>query len=357
MITLIYPFRNREIDRIKRSLESLVTQTNSDFNVIFIDYGSKIETSDAVQNLLKNFNFVSYEYLYTEYQPWNKSKAVNYALKKINTDYFFVSDVDMIYSQDFIEIAHKIKDLSKVTYFQVGFLSEFESNKNILFNECKINFFSDEGATGMSIFPTKVVKRVNGFDEFFHFWGSEDTDLHNRLKILGISIVFYSEKTLMLHQWHKNYRKRETKKLNLELQLSQTVEMNQLHMFYNLDNNVTKVNIAKYGEVISQTEFEKLKNHQTIQLSDEKSKIDYFLFNQLPNSHNEIIAVRICKNKIQNNIKHKLKKLLRKKVPQFYSLKEINDLFLKHIVSFYHQLPYLYYISSDLETIYFKIQK
>lgn len=39
---------------------------------------------------------------------------------------------------------------------------------------------------------------------------------------------------MMLHQWHKNYRGRETKELNLELQLSKIVEINNRHLQYNL---------------------------------------------------------------------------------------------------------------------------
>ena len=49
--------------------------------------------------------------------------------------------------------------------------------------------------------------------------------------------------------------------------------------------------------------------------------------------------------------------LLGKKVPKFYSLKEINDALLIHLVSFFHQYPYTYKVSDDLKNIEFKIKK
>ena len=37
MTTILYPFRNREIERIKNSLDSLKEQSNTDFEVILVE--------------------------------------------------------------------------------------------------------------------------------------------------------------------------------------------------------------------------------------------------------------------------------------------------------------------------------
>jgi len=39
-ISILIPYRNRDETRIRLVLESLEQQTNKDFNVVLIDYGS-----------------------------------------------------------------------------------------------------------------------------------------------------------------------------------------------------------------------------------------------------------------------------------------------------------------------------
>jgi glycosyltransferase involved in cell wall biosynthesis len=41
MVTIVYAFRNRDVLRVKASLDSLQQQTHSDFKVVFVDYGSE----------------------------------------------------------------------------------------------------------------------------------------------------------------------------------------------------------------------------------------------------------------------------------------------------------------------------
>ncbi len=62
MLTLIYPYRNRNIERVKRSLDSLKNQRVKDFSVQFVDYGSASEIASEVDSLLKNYDFVNYQY-------------------------------------------------------------------------------------------------------------------------------------------------------------------------------------------------------------------------------------------------------------------------------------------------------
>jgi glycosyltransferase involved in cell wall biosynthesis len=356
-ITILYTYRNRDIGRIRRSLDSLKQQLLQNFEVIFIDYGSKREVADEVKTVIAQYSFATYEYLYTELQPWNKSKAINYVLRNLNSEHCFIADVDMIFHPQFTSVLQQKISPNKASYFKVGYLSEEESKKELLFEEYKIKFYSNEEATGMTFFPTDVLKNRGGYDEFFHFWGSEDTDIHNRLKKAGCEVEYYKDKIFLLHQWHKNYRNRETKKLNTELQLKGIVEINNLHLLKNSENKEQIETSNEWGKVLSKEDFDELESIKTKVLSNEKDVIDYFLYQELPFLHQEIIGVRIKEGPFRNSFKYKIKRLLGKKVPQFYSLKEINDKLLLHIVSFYHQFPYSYKVSDDLKNIEFKIKK
>jgi glycosyltransferase involved in cell wall biosynthesis len=359
MITILYPYRNRELERIKRSLDSLAQQTNLDFKVIFVDYGSNIFMANQVAELIKKYSFVQYHYLDTFHQPWNKSKALNYAIKKTDSDFCFIADIDMIFHPEFIKLL-LVKSLNNtVTFFKVGFLSEYESLKILPFEDYKIKFHSNQEATGMSLLPIKNLKDIHGYDEFFHFWGAEDTDLHNRLCNAGCAINYYDEKTLMLHQWHPNYRQRETKTLNRELQIKEIVEINHRHLVNNLERNLSKVNLNSWGEVISKNDFDNLINLPVTQIFNEVAVMDHFLFVELFRliSKEKIsISILILEHPNCNSVKNKIKKRIGKKVPRYYSLKEINDQLLLHIISFYHHLPYIYHVSPDLKSISFAIQ-
>lgn len=358
VITILYTFRNRDIRRIKNSLDSLAKQVSQNFNVIFVDYGSSDIISSKIRELLNQYNFVTYIHLFTAEQPWNKCKALNYAIKNLESDYCFTADADMIFHSKFTGILEKFAEPNKATYFQVGFLNEEESIKDVPFENYKTNFLTNNEATGMTLFPVEKLKLINGFDEFFHFWGAEDTDIHNRLKNLGCEIVYYDTELLLLHQWHKNYRSRETQELSTELQLSGIVELNHKHLVYNLKNKTTKVNSENWGIILDETEFNELSDVSPKKLSTEKSKVDHFLYYELPNSKEKIIAIQIKKDGIdQFEVKSILKKILGRKVTKHYTLKEINDLLLMHIVSFYHKYPYSYKISEDLKSITFKIKK
>ena len=359
MITIIYAYRNRDLKRIQKSLDSLSFQTNKNFNVIFVDFGSDSLIANELESLTSFYSFVQYYYLDTSHQPWNKSKALNFAIKMTDSDFCFIADIDMIFHPEFIKLL-VLKSLNNtVTFFKVGFLSKYESLKILPFEDYKIKFHSNQEATGMSLLPIKNLKDIHGYDEFFHFWGAEDTDLHNRLCNSGCTINYYDEKTLMLHQWHPNYRQRETKTLNRELQIKEIVEINHRHLVNNLERNLSKVNLNSWGEVISKNEFNNLIILPVTQIFNEVPVLDHFLFVEvfrLISKEKINISVLILEHPNCNSLENRIKKRIGKKVPRYYSLKEINDQLLLHIISFYHHLPYFYHVSTDLKSISFAIQ-
>ena len=55
MITILYPYRNRDLERVKRSLDSLTLQTDQRFKVLFVDYGSTPKQAYLVKQLINNY--------------------------------------------------------------------------------------------------------------------------------------------------------------------------------------------------------------------------------------------------------------------------------------------------------------
>jgi hypothetical protein len=345
MLSIIYTYRDRDLKRVKRSLDSLEKQNNKDFQVFFVDYGSRTTFSEQIQSLCEQYDFVAYNYCYTQFQPWNKSRALNSVIKGLKTEFCFVADVDMIFHPNF--------EKNKSVYFQVGFLNKSEDLSNKTFDDFKKYKKSTFEATGLSMFPVRVLQKLKGFDEFYHFWGAEDTDMHERIKNAGYEVKFYNKKILMLHQWHNSYRSLEKNKISEKLQVKNIARYNHEHFRRNCEDKCLVVNECSWGETLSKEDFDLLeKLPVNIQLSTKTWEIDHFLFEKLPQLKNDI-KVRIHKNAQTENVKLWLKRNLGKSVPDMYSLKEINDKLLMHIITFYRYKKYLYKVDPNLNYIEF----
>ena len=123
-ITIVYVFRDRDLDRVKRSLDSLSRQTDMDFDVIFVDFGSREDLAVETSNLLSRYEFAKYVYNDTRYKPWNRSHALNTGIRLSSAPYIFTADVDMIFREDFIAKCKSVADPGKAHFFSVYYLPE-----------------------------------------------------------------------------------------------------------------------------------------------------------------------------------------------------------------------------------------
>lgn len=357
MITLLYTFKNKDIQRVKKSLDSLLLQTEKQFEVLFVDYGSQQEISLKLQELLSHYSFVHYIYSYHVNQPWSRSKAINIGLRNITTPYVFVSDIDMLFHETFVAQLYDLKSPTISYYFKVGFLNEKETLANKAFSEYTISYVSSLGAQGLSLFPTEALLAIRGYDEFFHFWGGEDEDVHARLRNNGLEVKFFDEPILLLHQWHPTYRSSLNKKLTIVLQQDRIARINQEHFRINTYLKNTIVNSENWGAIISKEQLEVLNKPEIIiELDNKKSTIDNLLFSVLRNSNLKILTVTIKEDTFPKTVKYKFKKLSGKSIPEYYTMKEVNDLILLHLVAFYNNSVYQYVVGDSLNTIHFTIQ-
>ncbi|WP_298880777.1 galactosyltransferase-related protein [uncultured Polaribacter sp.] len=355
MVTLIFPYRNRDLKRINRSLDSLKNQKTQNFKVFFVDYGTKLPLSEEVKKLVTSYDFVTYFYSFEMNKPWNKSKAINIALKKITTPFTFIADIDVIFNLNFTS---KLKDFylnNVVTYFKVAYLSEEESKIIKKFEDYKISHYSNLGDTGLSLFPTEVLKEVNGFDEFYHFWGSEDTDAHVRMQNKGLEVKFFNDSILLLHQWHKIYRQKKDKLLTTDLRCKNIVELNHKHLVYNKCHNITKVNKKLFGEIVTKKEVLLLEKIDLIfNIFNDISYLDYFK-SLIFTIEDRIVLFKFKKNTY--TIKDKIKYLLGKKEKsKDFPMKEINDEILKLLIINFRNHLYSFIVLEDLNEIHLKIK-
>lgn len=349
MITIVLTYRDRSISLLRNCLKSLKTQSISDFKVILVDYGSTSVFKEKLIEEIKNYPFVNLIRCETDQQLWCKSRAINIALKRCETEYLFVGDVDMIFHPNFIEKLEGLKNKNSTIYFQVGFLSKEESNKNLMFQDFKINFKSTEEATGMTLYHLDMLRYINGYDEFYHGWGAEDTDVHVRLKNAGYTLTFYDHEILMLHQWHpKNYR---TKKNEAPFH-SSLEKINHEYLKFSRTSGKIKANTGFAWGIYKEDDYNELNNvNKSYHLSNRVDKVKALVNNILANEENITISLKISEHKKNNFIKQRIINLLGKKTISYFEMDVVNDFILESIIFNFRNQPYHYKYNTSDKTI------
>ena len=324
MISIVLTNRNRDLRIVKKCLDSLQAQTNMDFEWFLVDYGSDKNYLKDLELVLQDYSKIKFISCPTQGQLWNKSRAINIVLNQCNSPFFFVGDIDMIFHSEFIQELKNIASLDRATYFQVGFLSQNESQKNNSFEDYQIAFKSTDEATGMTLYPTAVLKSINGYDEFYHGWGAEDTDVHIRLKNKGFDVVFFDKKVLMKHQWHpKKYRSKES----LEPYHSQLEKINHRYIKQVKDNQIVVANKDnQIGILPLESKYNQLEKIDKFSaFYSEVNEIDAFLYGTIHNLAKGVYQFDFKQHSLENDFKNSIKNWLGKRAFKFYSLDEIND--------------------------------
>ena len=358
MITILYPYKNKELDRLHKSLISLEKQKNQDFEVLIIDYGSDLEIRDFNIKELSNYKNVKYFYSYHINQPWSRPRAINIGIKLSISDYIFTADIDMIFREDFTQLLHKLKHPKKSYFFKVGYLSKKESKKEINFKDYKPMHYSELDAQGISLFPKEELYNINGLDEYIHFCGA-DNDVHNRLVNNGLDAVFFDSDIFILHQWHKIYANEEKEVFTKKIQLPYVSQINQKLQKFNLENKIISTNLeGSWGKPITKEDHQLLENSSsTFYLSSKESDILHFLYVMLPRFNNGVLNITFTKEEETNTFKYKLKKVIGKKVFKYLTIKEISNLVIAHLISFYRNCPYQFIVADNLKSFNLRILK
>lgn len=355
MITLVLTYRNRDLRIVKKCLDSLNQQSLHLFHVVLVDYGSEAVFANPLKELVKGYDFIQLLSCPVEGQLWNKSRAINIALQQCNSPYFFVADIDMLFRKDFIAQLSQLKSPDEVIYFKVGFLSKEESEKECFFEAYKVKHYSTEEATGMTLYPTDILKKINGYDEFYHGWGAEDTDVHVRFINSGFKVRFYESDVLMLHLWHpKVYRtKNSTAPFHNSLE-----KINQCYLKQTQNLGISKVN-NNFGWGISPEEY----SYKTLAtpthfftLTNEKNEIDACLKGSLFNSKDMVLQLTIKQNPLQKNFKNYIKKVIGKKFFEYYQMDEVNNELLETLIVNFRNHPYQYAYEQYNRIIVLKIK-
>ena len=356
-VTIIFAYRNRDLNRIKISMDSLGKQTNKNFNVIFVDYGSSAAYSESVEDLINRYPFAQYYNVAHPGLLWNKSKAFNYGILKTGTDYILTADVDLVFNPESIAMMEKLVDASTFTLFNYGYLSKkttSEIKSTTSFNQLEPSHFGD--VNGVGLYPIKALKDIHGFDEFFHFYGAEDEDLFERLQNAGYGVKRES-RTFFLHQWHQRYPRSKETELTVQPRLCNVMRINQQHYLRTKEyKKVVPFNQKNWGRCHVKEDLLVLQEPTLrFQLANTASSVVHFLNEHLPSCIGEIVVVDFIEDPNYLSLKNRVKRTFGRREQPVLTLKEVNDMLLEKIVFDYRHFNYSFKILEDLTKISFTI--
>jgi hypothetical protein len=361
VISIVYAYRNRNTSRIKASLESLNLQAGStDFEVIFMDYGSSANYQNSIQQLVESYAFATYYYVGHPGLLWCKARALNYGIQQAQSDRIFIADVDVVFHHDFIKQIKACDFTNRFYLFDIAYLKPSLSPDDVMLIGFKNRPYSHVQYTfGVGLFSKEALLKVNGLDTFFHFYGSEDEDLNRRLQHAG----YQKEKVegvWLQHIWHERYPKSKDRSYTLQPRIFNIMRINQQHMLY---NDQLKVDYTSRGidstTYFSSSDYERLHEPEKIYHSSNKcAEVDHcinLVMDEWLKVYN-IVQFEFTESKLPKTKKYKIKKSLGKTVQPYYDFKVVNDLLLKQILLKYRDYNYKLNLSESPNQIKFTIE-
>lgn len=200
--SIITAFRNRDLERVRNSLDSLASQINQNFELIFVDYGSDEEVRTTVRPIVESYPFVTYIYNETRGMFWNRSHALNTGIRRAKGEITVLWDIDLMVEPAFLQkLEEQIDYRNTFTTHRCYYLPEDATQEN--YKQESLLGRSQHAYVGLCTVATDVLQQIEGFDEFFQVWGVEDEDLYKRLAEKDLQrIMINADETAVYHQWH-----------------------------------------------------------------------------------------------------------------------------------------------------------
>ncbi len=202
-ITFLCPLRNRNIDYL---VQSFIHQTEKDFILMLVDYGSDENYTSQYKNFAKQYHFITYiEIPNVKQKFWNKSIVLNTSLPLIATENVIITDADLYFEKDFFKL---LKQNFKENIFYLCIFRRLLSDKdNELFLKNHKNYqykiIKSEITPSIYAGNTSLFKEIGGYDTFFRIWGREDNEFHKAIQKKNIPIeIIDFENAPIYHIWH-----------------------------------------------------------------------------------------------------------------------------------------------------------
>lgn len=222
-------------EALRKSLLGFTCQTDQDFEVVIADDGSDERTSEVLA--LPALQGLRLAHVWQEDRGYRRSRIVNAAIRATQAEYLIFCDGDCIPRDDFVaqhalrardgwylaghrldipEVVHSQmtdEDIVSNSVFDVDYLASLDRRLRGCWKRLQRNspwerlrnlityrrgVFSGSNASAWR----EDIVRINGFDENFQTYGSEDRDVGVRLRNLGVRSRYLKFSLVQLHLHH-----------------------------------------------------------------------------------------------------------------------------------------------------------
>ncbi len=210
-LSAIIPVRNRSGTRLRNCLSSLRWHPG-ELEIVLSDYGSNAEHAAMIRELAEQFDAKVTRA--EEFGDWNRSRALNLGIQHASGEYVLCTDADMIFAPNFVQSildVHASKPNEALVVCACGDLPEQVPEKPYELADFPMlskaaNRRKSIGTGACQSASREFFFHARGYDERYVHWGSEDSDMRDRALKYGLELVWISDKTEMLHQWHPTSR-------------------------------------------------------------------------------------------------------------------------------------------------------
>jgi len=167
-----------------------------------------------ITEAMEGFNF-KYYYSTLQIAPYCKPVTINWGVKHlVRSEYFILSDIDIIYPPTYIEEMKKLIEKNKdkepirvITYNRCLSLCE----KEITYNDCKYSTDKNNSdglrghgfAAGIGLVHLDSFNRIGGFDHQYIGYGPEDADFNFRIEFINKLLEIDDPKVNTYHMYHE----------------------------------------------------------------------------------------------------------------------------------------------------------
>jgi glycosyltransferase involved in cell wall biosynthesis len=236
LISVIVATYNRP-DALRLVIQSLLTQTDSNYEILIADDGSKQETAELVKSF-QTSSIIAIHHVWQADDGFRLSRIRNLATQQAHGEYLIFLDGDCIVQPDFVAQHRKLaKPQRMVTGSRIllekQLTERLSASQNWSFDRFKSQAISHRlngqinktlpiyiklpyaSSREYSDFVWRRIKgcnlacwkadavAINGFDENMVGWGHEDADFVFRLHEQGVRRTSGAWATEVLHLWHK----------------------------------------------------------------------------------------------------------------------------------------------------------
>lgn len=216
-------------EALELTIAGLLVQTDPDFDVIIADDGSTSETAKMIETFQANHD-LRIRHIWHEDKGFRKAKILNQAIRIASSQLIVFVDQDAIAERNLIQLhreAYRPNQLAPGGYFKMsreqsatmnvdkvraGEHEKFITEKHYRWlrkrhrNNLFYNFIGKKNRPklmGLNFSVARdLLEKINGYDESYEGWGSEDSDLRTRMRLAGGKSHCLWHKALIIHQWH-----------------------------------------------------------------------------------------------------------------------------------------------------------